>query len=124
MKLLLLFALSMPCPTCERDYRPEVVESHEEINRIRAHYGYPAHKFDRELQAKAQQHAEWMATYHQYEHSGNNNEIIYRGPINAREAFNGYWHSPAHFQIIMTGEKSGHGHTVNDGIHYWTSIVE
>lgn len=123
MDLLVAFALLMPCPTCERDYRAEIIESHENINRVRAYYGYPPHSFDRRLQARAQRHAEWMARHHVYEHSGTNNEIIYRGPTNARDAFNGYWYSPAHFNVIMLGSKSGHGHAVNDGVHYWVTLV-
>jgi len=123
MKLFLMFALSMPCPTCEQGYPKEIVDSHREINRIRSHYGYPLHEFDRELHQKAQQHAEWMARYHAYEHSGVNNEIIYRGPTSARDAFDGYWYSPAHFNVIMSGERSGHGHAVNNGVHYWATLV-
>lgn len=124
MNLIVMFALSMPCPTCSLEYPKEIIESHSEQNRIRAMYGYGPLQFDRELQARAQRHAEWMATTGRYEHSGEISEIIHRGPTNARDAFNGYLHSPAHFRVMLSGTRTGHGHAVRDGVSYWATIVK
>jgi uncharacterized protein YkwD len=123
MNLLIMFSLAMPCPTCSIDYPAEIKESHSEQNRIRHMYGYDPLRFDRGLQVRAQRHAEWMAATGRYEHSGEVAEIIFKGPTNARDAFNGYLYSPPHFSVMLSGTRAGHGHAVRNGVHWWVTIV-
>jgi uncharacterized protein YkwD len=97
---------------------------HDEENRVRQYYNVAKFSFNKRVCVTAQKHAEWMARTGRYEHSGNFSEIIHRGPFTAKDAVRGWWNSPAHLKIMLSGTSAGHGHASLNNVHYWCSIIK
>ena len=92
-------------------------------NEERARWGLPPLRLDPDMCLAAQDHAAWMAETGYYMHSGLPwAEIIFTGPLSAREAVDGWIASPAHHSIMLSGTEAGFGYMVRDGQTYWVGV--
>ncbi|HID24645.1 MAG TPA: CAP domain-containing protein [Planctomycetaceae bacterium] len=92
-------------------------------NEERARYGLPPLQLAPEMCLAAQEHATWMAETGYYMHSNLPwAEIIFAGPLSAREAVDGWIASPAHHSIMLSGTEAGFGYMVRDGQTYWVGV--
>ena len=92
-----------------------------EINRVR---GGVALRFDAAINRRAQQNANYQATYCRLGHFfGDHNEIAARGYTSARAAVAGWLNSPAHRAILLRGNYRRIGVCVRqgrDGYYYFS----
>jgi uncharacterized protein YkwD len=103
---------------------PVILDVLKYENEERLRYNLPNLILDTELCLLAQKHANWMAETGWYVHSNYGiPEIIHCGPLNSRDAVNGWIFSPAHHNIMLSGSKAGVGYMVKNGVTYWVTLI-
>lgn len=108
-----------PCESCPLSAFEAAIVN--EINRVR---GGVALRFDAAINRRAQNNANYQATYCQLGHfSGDPNEIAARGYTSARAAVAGWLNSPNHRRILLNGNYKKIGACVRqgrDGLFYFS----
>lgn len=121
-----VWALADEDPASEHDWlvkHPTIVDLVKLTNEHRAQMGRGPVTINAEMCLAAQRHANWMASYGAFQHSGlPYMEIIYAGPRAPRDAINGWINSPAHHGIMLSGSQVGFGYMVRNGQPYWVGV--
>ena len=95
----------------------------ELTNHHRAQMGMGPVVLDTQMCLDAQRHANWMATYGSFQHSGlPYMEIIYQSVGTPEAAIQGWIASPPHHGIMLSGTRVGYGYMMRNGYPYWVGV--
>ena len=102
-------------PTIER-----LLELH---NQARARAGLAPLALNPDMCLAAQRHANWMASYGSFSHSG----LPYRENIaysqrSPEQAVQSWTYSPGHYANMCSGRECGFGYQTRGGVGYWVAV--
>ncbi len=95
----------------------------DQTNQHRARMGLGPVTIDAQMCLDAQRHANWMASFGAFQHSGLPYlEIIFHGVTTPEAAIQGWIASPAHHGIMLSGSRVGFGYQIRNGYPYWVGV--
>lgn len=100
-----------------------IVKLVELTNQHRSRMGMGPVVLDTQMCLDAQRHANWMANFGGFQHSGlPYMEIIYQSVGTPEGAIQGWVASPPHHGIMLSGTRVGFGYMNRNGYPYWVGV--
>lgn len=92
-------------------------------NQTRARAGLAPLALNADMCLAAQRHANWMASYGSFSHSGlpYRENIAYSQP-SPEQAVQSWTYSPGHYANMCSGRECGFGYQVRGGVGYWVAV--
>jgi uncharacterized protein YkwD len=102
---------------------PTIQRLFELHNQTRARVGLPPLTLNADMCLAAQRHANWMASYGTFAHSG----LPYRENIaynhsSPEHAVQSWTYSPGHYANLCSGSQCGFGYQTRGGVGYWVAV--
>lgn len=102
---------------------PTIVRLLDLHNETRARVGLAPLALDTNMCLAAQRHANWMASYGSFSHSGlPYRENIAYSQLTPEHAVQTWTYSPAHYANLTAGRLCGFGYQVRNGRTYWVAV--